>query len=73
MGLFSDFKNHLIWDKIKQNGLPQGTHSECCETCCYRMDDPSSSYLVCAQHKIHVGASQACGYFSRGAPMYKLS
>lgn len=73
MGFFSDFKNDRIYDGIKRNGLPKGTHSECCERCCYRMDDPKSNFLVCAQHKIHVGAEQTCQLFSRGSPLYRLS
>jgi hypothetical protein len=73
MGLFKDFKNFQAHTSIKDNGLPDGTNSVCCETCCYRMYDTSSSYLVCAQHKAHVGASQVCNLFSRGEPMYKLS
>lgn len=73
MGLFRDFKNHLTWDKIKDNGLPRGSGIEICEKCRYRVYDKGSDYLVCAVHRFHVGAGQVCGKYEYGEPVYVMN
>ena len=73
MGLFSSFKNHLISQRLDENGLLRGTNSECCERCQCHVQDPNSSYLICGLRRMHVGAGQVCPDFARGAPIYTIS
>ncbi len=72
MGFFRDFRNHKAHENIGNNGLSEGSPGVVCEYCQYRMVDPGASYLACAMHKIHVGAGQVCGNFSRGNPLYEM-
>ena len=71
MGLFRDFRNHNAIESIANNGLSEGC-GNVCEYCQYRMIDSRVSYFVCAEHKMHVGAGQVCGNYSRGDPLYEL-
>ena len=72
MGLLKDFRNYRASDSIDNNGLSNSTTYDNCDRCQYRMNDPKSSYWVCAHHKIHVSSKQICGLFSRGDPLYTL-
>ncbi len=72
MGFFRDFRNHNAIGTIRNNGLSEGSGGDVCEYCQNRMVDPRTSYLACAVHKMHVGAGQVCGSFSRGNPLYEL-
>lgn len=72
MGLFQDFRDYNALERIRNNGLPNGSGGDVCERCKYRMIDPRVSYFACATHKIHVGADQVCRDFSRGSPLYQL-
>lgn len=72
MGLFSSIRNSMISDAIGRNGLARGTNSDCCERCQCHLQDPRSPYLICGLRQIQVGASQVCGDFARGAPIYTI-
>lgn len=51
---------------------PGGTLEKVKDGSGFVMVDPGASYLACAVHKMHVGAGQVCGSFSRGNPLYEL-
>lgn len=72
MGFFKDVKRSMDFKKISNNGLSESSNSDCCERCQYRMNNPSSQYFSCAQHRMHVGANQVCTLFERGDPLYEL-
>lgn len=73
MGFLKTIFNYKAVNSIDRNGLPRGTHSDCCERCCFRVKDPSSSYLICAARRVHVGANQICDDFERGQPRYEIN
>lgn len=73
MGLLKDFRNWKVSSSLADNGLSEGSGSEVCEKCRNRVQDTRSSYLVCAQHRIHVGADQVCQLFEYGDPVYVMS
>jgi hypothetical protein len=73
MGFFRDSRNYSAHKNIGNNGLSEGSPGVVCEYCQYRMVDPRVSYLACSVHKMHVGAGQVCGEFTRGDPLYELN
>lgn len=73
MGFFSNLKGSMDHDGIKRNGLSEGYGDRRCAECKFRVDDPSSKYWYCAQHRMQVGSTQVCGHFSQGQPIYTMT
>jgi hypothetical protein len=76
MGIFDDIKTEIGSQQISQNGLSEGTHSERCEECGYRMFDNrkirGTGHYICYIHRMRVGANQVCNSFHRGDPSFEV-